>query len=974
MLDFFLACLLATLAGESAVAGPPTVDAASMLQTGVNVVRNDLDHAEDEGRMDALAAYGSELEKLVQKSERARLAKVTTADLSALRQSLAAITARLDAAAGVEPESDISAPGTTPAFRIAAEHGARVKMQELSEEHYLHRYDFDWKPSVDFEAWSGQRCRSDYGLSSGDPAYGFTSPRPGRYTTGPNQMNGYDFVPPRLPRRIENTNQSELSANGTNGTNENESGFGNLSAYDIIAGPSITGYARWLLLIVIIISIGFSVYMVVQHSPLRGSAIQYDPGTRRYNLGGGLTNRMIQIILPFWTDITPESNGSLFAFFLVCLNISAISFSYFYATMFLEIARLCDPLMYQVIVMAGVNGPQPVRLFLCLAGVFCFPLCSLVWRRQLKHRWIQWYSLGGMFWGMYTSGMVAYFASYISRAMTNITIGKAADVYWHWQRTFVPVSIAFSIVEGIAQMFFSIYLRVNWNRFLIKYMLEKWFHKRAYYILNSNAGKEDGMDNPDARIANDASAIVEISITLVCATLNVIKNLVVNYMIISTICPYWSMYALGTANIGMFVSIYFMWKYVLINHESERAGADFRFSLVNVRVQAEGIALLGGEATEKDAIFRRYDRQISWMFKSLRVGLLMSLWGTFFGQIVTLIPGLYLTRRYFQGNIDYGGLGQITGSLGGLLGSLSYFQNVELFSSVGTCFTRLGNMMQKIDDIHNEAEIKTTFTEAVTVELRNVTIYTPGHERCLMRYVSLQVGGPGSLGRRLLVVGRSGVGKSSLLRNISGLWHYGAGEIVRPTDDECMFLPQKPFLPLGSLRTQLRYPDVVLPEYTEASLFAPFGEKFDKKELAKDDGDLHSVLKLLRLQELPQRYEDGFDHVDDWQRLLSNGEAQRIQAARAILKKPKITCLDEATSSLSASDEEILYQKFIDMDMCFISIAHRMSIIKFHDMVLEVREDQSWQLYRAADFRVETEDSSPSSALQQAVPKTGEAI
>jgi putative ATP-binding cassette transporter len=184
--------------------------------------------------------------------------------------------------------------------------------------------------------------------------------------------------------------------------------------------------------------------------------------------------------------------------------------------------------------------------------------------------------------------------------------------------------------------------------------------------------------------------------------------------------------------------------------------------------------------------------------------------------------------------------------------------------------------------------------------------------------------------QRLLVVGPSGCGKTSFLRLVSGLWAPAAGHVERPGEGELLFIPQKPYMLLGSLREQLCYPQQP--------------ERFS-------DEQLRHVLEQVRLSELVQRYPD-LDIKQDWPRLLSLGEQQRLAFARLLLTAPRFVVLDEATSALDVATERHLYELLTQRDMAFVSVGHRPTLTAFHDTVLELDGTGSWRLRPAAGYDV----------------------
>ncbi len=226
------------------------------------------------------------------------------------------------------------------------------------------------------------------------------------------------------------------------------------------------------------------------------------------------------------------------------------------------------------------------------------------------------------------------------------------------------------------------------------------------------------------------------------------------------------------------------------------------------------------------------------------------------------------------------------------------------------------------DNQYEDFNVKIKTNDSII--LKNVSIKTPGKDNLLINNLNLSI----EIGQSLLVVGPSGCGKTSLLRAISGLWAIQSGEIQTPTSGDLLFIPQKPYMNLGSLREQLCYP-------------------LDKNRFSDDH--LKAVLEEVQLPQIIERYPD-LDIKQDWQRLLSLGEQQRLAFARLLLNSPKYVVLDEATSALDVNKVKHLYELLNQREMDCISVGHRPTLKNYHENVLEITEKQGWRLLPSSSY------------------------
>ncbi len=486
------------------------------------------------------------------------------------------------------------------------------------------------------------------------------------------------------------------------------------------------------------------------------------------------------------------------------------------------------------------------------------------------------------------------------------------------------------IVIGVYQLYLNQMLQIRWRRWLTDHYLEQWIGSRAYYRMQLT---EHDTDNPDQRISVDLASYVASTLNLGLGLLSSVVTL------LSFIVMLWGLsgaLSFHLAGHEVIVPGYMVWAALLyallgswltqaighplvqLNFKQQMYEANFRYSLVRFRENAEAVALYGGEADEIRKLRVRFaDVFRNWWALMVRQKKL-SWFQSGYGQIAIVFPFLVAAPRYFSGAMELGGLVQTASAFGQVQGALSWFVNA---------YAGLADWKATVDrltgfrDAAEQAQMEARTGTAIRVQVddlgpgyraENLAVDLPDGQPLFSR-VDLQL----QPGESLLVTGASGVGKSTLFRALAGIWPFGRGTVHRPREQGVLFVPQKPYLTIAALRDQLAYPDEP--------------ERFGDEQLRKALVDCGLGAFAGQLHE-----------TRHWSQELSPGEQQRIGFARALLHKPQWLFLDEATASLDEAAEQQLYALLRSRlpQAAVVSIGHRSSLAPFHRHRLEVGAGQ----------------------------------
>jgi putative ATP-binding cassette transporter len=519
--------------------------------------------------------------------------------------------------------------------------------------------------------------------------------------------------------------------------------------------------------------------------------------------------------------------------------------------------------------------------------------------------------------------------------MTSALAGKDGDRFWTSVRACLLV-LAFAVPTYAFYYYMRDLFANQWRRWLTGRFLDGYLQGRKYYQL----GADSEIDNPDQRISEDINTFTGRSIHFLLIFLGSIMQLVafsaVLWSISHVLVGVLAVYALTGTVVALYV---YGNPLIQLNFWQLRREADFRFSLMRLRENAESIAFYRGEAQERAHIDGRFDKVFRNFARLIRKQCSLNLFQRTFSQLTLVLPFMILAGGVLSGELEVGRAVQAAGAFTAVLAAVGVI--VDNFESLSRFVAGIGRLQAlsslvlpdaphdpaagKADAAQCKASGRIETREGDQLRIEALTLMPPASERVLIRELNLAL----TPGDALLITGESGCGKSSLLRAIAGLWQAGSGVIQRPPLEEFFFLPQQPYLQAGTLRSQLLYPSA------HSSL---------------DDEALLAILEQVHLPRLAERV-GGLDAVHDWEKLLSVGEQQRLAFARVLVHRPKIVILDEATSALDAGNEAALYARLRESGATLISIAHRAAVLRHHTHVLRLMGEGAWELQDAGGYQ-----------------------
>ncbi|MBD1553356.1 ABC transporter ATP-binding protein/permease [Pseudomonas typographi] len=482
---------------------------------------------------------------------------------------------------------------------------------------------------------------------------------------------------------------------------------------------------------------------------------------------------------------------------------------------------------------------------------------------------------------------------------------------------------AVAILGAVYRLYLTQMLTIRWRRWLTEQHFARWLGHKNYYHLETAAYT----DNPDQRISEDINNFTSDTLGLGLGLVRTVVSLVSFSVILWgvsgsleiagwTIPGYMFWAALVYAVVGSWLTHLIGRRLIPLSNQQQRFEANLRFAMVRVRENAESVALYNGEPNEQRRLSLGFGDVWQNFWQVMRVQKRLTFFTSGYSQIAIIFPFVVAAPRYFAGKIQLGELMQINSAFGSVQDNLSWF--VDSYASLASWRATCDRLLS----FHAAMAANEGRPQAIDVQAQGDALALDGlalqleDGRALLRDASLGV----AAGERVMLMGRSGSGKSTLLRAMGRLWPRGAGRIVMPAE-RTLFLPQKPYLPIGPLREALSYPEA--PEGYPPQAFA-------------------EVLQACRLEHLVARLDD----TDHWQQVLSPGEQQRLAFARALLFKPRWLFMDEATSAMDEEDEAALYELLIERlpGLGMVSVGHRSSLKRFHPRLARIDHEHLREL------------------------------
>ena len=543
--------------------------------------------------------------------------------------------------------------------------------------------------------------------------------------------------------------------------------------------------------------------------------------------------------------------------------------------------------------------------------------------------------------------LLSYQGNDLYTAVQKAVQGMAADddavrqsgIHGFWMSLAIfSVLATLYVIRFMLDIYLTQRFIIAWRIWLTAHLTDDWLDGKAYY---RDLFIDNTIDNPDQRIQQDVdiftanaggtpnnpsngtgSTLLFGAVNAVASVISfaaILWNLSGDLTLFGVTLPramFWTV--LVYVVIATAVAIWLGRPLIWLSFNNEKLNAAFRYGLVRLRDAAEAVGFYRGERVERAQLWRRFTPIIDNYRKFVRRSIIFNGWNWSVSQAIVPLPWIIQAPRLFAGKIDFGDVGQTATAFGNISDSLSFFRNnYDSFASFRAAIIRLHGLVDANAQGRALPAVLVKPSQESVVELAGIEVRTPAGDP-LIDSLDVEL----DSGDSLVITGRSGVGKTTLLRSLAELWPYASGTLCRPEGDNAtMFLSQLPYVPLGNLRGVVCYPN------------SPDGIA---------DEELRDVLNKVALAPLIER----LDEEQDWAKVLSPGEQQRVAFARILLTKPRAVFLDESTSALDEGLEFALYQLLrSELPECVVvSVSHRQTVEQHHEQQLQLLGGGQWQL------------------------------
>jgi len=491
------------------------------------------------------------------------------------------------------------------------------------------------------------------------------------------------------------------------------------------------------------------------------------------------------------------------------------------------------------------------------------------------------------------------------------------------QAVFYVGVFAASTAVAVLYRFTEERLGLFWREWLTRRIVRRYLADRTYLRLKESAS----VDNPDQRMTDDVRTFTTTTLSFTLMFLNGTLAVLSFSGVLWTISPLLFGVAIGYAAIGTLAAIYLGKPLVGLNYRQSDQEANFRADLIHVREHAESVALLRREGRLTARLLKRIDGLAENFRRITSVNRNLGFFTTGYNYLIQIIPTLIVAPLFIRGEVEFGVITQSAMAFAQLLGAFSLIVNqIQSISSFAAVIARLSVLAEAVEQPPPEGRTAEIVVDDSRLAFEKLTLSAPDGSQVFVRDLSAEI----RRGTRVLVTGPNEVARAALLHATAGVWPSGAGRIVRPSLDEILFLPQKPYLPPGTLR------DVLLRTGREEAV------PEDRIRTVLQDAGLDHVLKRA----------GGLDVEHDWPTILSLGDQQQLALTRLLLARPAFAMLDRVGAALKPTQVREWQRRLDENAITYVTLAEVAESVDGYDAILEIDADGGWhwrQVNRADD-------------------------